>query len=59
MNDWIVVRHKKNIISDETEFCREEILHGVLACKVQLNFTPVNPSEKPLEARSHKSNLNI
>lgn len=34
MNDWIVVKQKKTTISDETLFCRKEILHGVLTCKV-------------------------
>ncbi|CAB4011141.1 cap-specific mRNA (nucleoside-2 -O-)-methyltransferase 1, partial [Paramuricea clavata] len=33
MNDWMDVNQKKTIISDETEFCSEEILHGVLTCK--------------------------
>lgn len=33
MADWIVIDEKKTSISDETEFCRSEILQGVLACK--------------------------
>jgi cap1 methyltransferase len=38
MNDWMDINQKKTIISDETEFCSEEILHGVLACKVMTPF---------------------
>ena len=38
MNDWMDINQKKTIISDETEFCSEEILHGVLTCKVMTPF---------------------
>jgi cap1 methyltransferase len=34
MNDWMAINERKTSIADETEFCGEEILHGVLTCKV-------------------------
>ncbi|XP_028408922.1 cap-specific mRNA (nucleoside-2'-O-)-methyltransferase 1-like [Dendronephthya gigantea] len=33
MNDWMTISKRKSSIKDETEFCNEKILHGVLACK--------------------------
>ena len=35
MNDWMSISQRKTSISDETEFCSEKILHGVLTCKVR------------------------
>ena len=33
MSDWMGISERKTSIDDETEFCSEEILHGVLTCK--------------------------
>ncbi|XP_074845890.1 cap-specific mRNA (nucleoside-2'-O-)-methyltransferase 1 isoform X1 [Carettochelys insculpta] len=33
MKEWMTVGKRKMVIEDETEFCREELLHNVLKCK--------------------------